>query len=83
MWQLNESYIAGTSEYIWYVTATHNAVLCIKCDTKVNNSTDIEIPIEQLHCRSSNILSYQANIPETIGIIANIFKRIIYLTCIF
>ena len=34
---MNESRIAGTSEYVWFGPVIHNCILCTKCDSEISN----------------------------------------------
>ena len=61
---MDDLYIPGTSEYIWYVIVIHN-VFYIKCYTEISNKSDTDIDnyLEQLCCHTY-ILSYKVNITE-------------------
>ena len=74
VWGVNESYIAGTSEYtrydislIGYVTVIHH-ILEIKFDTEISNNSNknIENYFKQNRCFANYILFYNVNTFETI-----------------
>ena len=68
---MDESYIDGTVDYIWYVTVIHTVYIYIymniKCGPQISNSPniDIEIYIKKLRCHIYDILSHNVNILET------------------
>ena len=56
IWRVNESYIVGTSEYIWCVTVVHKVFYVFNVSLKwTTNSTRIYMSkkyIEQLRCHT-------------------------------